>query len=243
MKPYNNNILVIDDKAEEIKVEVIEPLQRMSFQVEIQTNPESGRDIANHRYSVILIDFKFDLFPHITGSTLCEAIRKKCPLSTIILITAFGKEHFEQFTSYPWDGCFEKGKLGVLASQLDERIKNRLDEAVRKRYATELPHYFLTIPDELDLINKYSEILDKIEKVYQEKTNKRKYTVTEMAKKIKNTRSNLSQIFQIQEDSGTLTKKGLVIRHILMNEENLERWEKTKSEFEPLQKIIDFYRI
>lgn len=243
MKPYNNNILVIDDKAEEIRVEVIEPLQRMDFQVEVQANPESGRDIANHKYSVILIDFKFDLFPHITGSILCEAIRKKCPLSTIILITAYGKEHFEEFSSSSWDGCFEKGKLGVLASQLDERIKNRLDEAVRKRYSQKLPHYFLTIPDESDLINKYSEILDKIEKLYTEKAIRRKYTVAEIATKISNTRSNLSQIFQIQEDSGTLTKKGLIIRHILMNEENIERWAKAKSEFEPLQKIIEFYRV
>jgi len=241
MNPYNNNILIIDDKISELQAEIIEPLERMNFYIEKQPNPESGLCLASHRFSVIFIDFQFDFFPNINGAILCEKIRKKCPLSTLILITGYNRGHFEQFSHAPWDGGFEKGKLGERPSQLDIQIKECLNKSIKSRY-DKIPLLSI-VPNEREMITEKIRILDKLQSLYEMNKNAKHYDDTAVATELgyKN-RSALSQKFTPRNcDTGELKKEALIFRHIIMNEPS--KWELAKKHYSPLSHLLEFFSI
>lgn len=242
MKPYNNNILVIDDKVEELTDEIITPLKRMNFNVEKQSNPQSGLQIASHYYSVIFIDFQFDNSTELDGTKLCKKIRKRYPLSTLILLTAFGKENIQNFAHAPWDGYFEKDEPGTRPSELDIRLLERLNEAVKERF--ENVPFLKNIPNELAKINKATYILNKLQDLFNTKAEAKIWSDEAIATELEfNNRAALAQKFtQQNSETNEIKKDALIFRHIIMSNPPSE-WNLAKEYYNPLKKLVDYFRI
>lgn len=239
MSPYNKNILIIDDKVTEIEAEIIMPLSRMSFIIEKQSNPESGLEVASHKYSVIFIDFKFDNSTKHNGTSLCYSIRKKCPLSTLILLTAFGKENIDQFTHAPWDGYFEKGKKGIRARELDSILENCLNEAVGRRY--DKTPYLKNMPNEETKIKERIDILNKLQNLFVSNSAAKRWNDEAIAKQLGyNNRTALSQKFTTtNSETDELKKDALIFRHIIINK--LTDCTLAKEHYAPLKNLVDFF--
>lgn len=164
MESYNKKILIIADKMEEI-YPIQNILKLLGYLVEPQSNPESGLAIASHKYSIIFIDYQFDNSTKYTGTSLCCAIRKKCPLSTIILLTNYGKENIGNFVYADWDGYFDKESTGARARDLDDLMKDCVAKAITLQYTLKLP-ILNKISQETKAINDKRGILDKLEQLY-----------------------------------------------------------------------------
>jgi len=239
MESYNKNILIIDDKIQELEDEVVQPLKRLGFFVEPQSNPESGLKLASHYYSIIFIDYQFDNSIKHTGTTLCFKIREDCPLSTIILLTAYGKENIGNFTHADWDGYFEKGKKGVKASDLDTIIQECLTKAIEVR-ENKYP-ILKKIPTETKAIRDKKAILDKLEELYEVKPIAKDWDHEAVALELGyNNRSALSQKFTTQsKETKALKKEALIFRHILMT--NPSQWLLAREHYKPLSELESFF--
>jgi hypothetical protein len=265
---YNNNVLVIDDDIESnsaLKDEIVEPLKKMGFIVKTQTDPCDGRVLASHKYSVILIDYRFTRYDEsqINGNTLCRDIRKKCPLSTLILITAYGSSEFEKIShGLQSDGTFAKGKLGRLPSKLYDDLKSCLTRAVSNRderlpYLKEIHHD--------NSLNKFKYKLELLEEIFVKESNQQTPTpppenwtvdviAEEMDKMYKKdeesqkdtkkyiTRESLTQDFQLKNTkTGELMRPALIFRHLLI--ENPNAWKQSRNKFKKLKDLIEYFEI
>ena len=183
MKPYNNNILIIDDKVmEDVIVNMSEYFQSKGYKVDKIANPDNVRShiIENrHKYSVIFIDYEYDFFD-INGVDLCKIIREESPLSTLILCTGFEKlPNNACARGVFFDGLYEKEKAGGAFSTVNDYMEECLSNAflsMNKR----LPHLkkipydktLQTYKDKLDLLElvygndeEYKEIHDRYKKL------------------------------------------------------------------------------
>lgn len=239
MESYNKNILIIDDKIQELEDEVVQPLKRLGFFVERQSNPESGLILASHYYSIVFIDYKFDNSTKHTGTSLCYKIREACPLSTIILLTAYGKENIGNFAHADWDGYFEKGKKGVKARDLDTIIQDCLTMAIKVR---ENKYPILgKIPSETQAIIDKKAILDKLEELYRDKPFANLWEDKAVALNIGyNSREALSGKFTCQtKGTKSLIKEALIFRHLLMT--NPDTWLLARKHYGPLRNLEIFF--
>ncbi|MEM9679446.1 MAG: response regulator [Bacteroidota bacterium] len=246
MIPHNKNVLIIDDKIAELREEITDPLKEMGYNIVPIESPKSGIDSASHHYGIILIDYEFKEPDKYTGADLCKIIRKKCPLSVIILVTGTGKEYISNFISRDWDGYFEKAAGGRLPSKYDQYLSTCLDEAIRNRYDS-VP-YLKDIPND-KLLEKSVNLLDDLEAYFKSNSRTKTHTVDAVAKDLNlGTGNNLSQKFQIapKDDNGEpigsmLFKKGLVFRHLIIN--NPDKWNLSKKYVPNLKELVDYYRI
>lgn len=242
MESYNRNILIIDDKAHELNRDAAfqDLLERLGFTVEMQVTPESGLIVASHKYSVIFIDYQFGENAKHTGTSLCYAIRKKCPLSTIILLTAYGKENIGNFNHADWDGYFEKDFIGKKASELDDLMKNCLTKAITIRHTQKLP-ILNKIPHETKAINDKKNILDNLEQLYNNTPAAKMWDDTAVAKELGyNNRTALSLKFTCEnEETNSLKKEALIFRHILLN--NPTSWQQARKHYKPLKRLAEFF--
>ena len=242
MESYNKNILIINDKVEELKDKgFLSFLQPKGFKICWQPEPEVGLILASHKYSIIFIDFKFDNSVQYTGTSLCYAIREKCPLSTIILLTAYGKENIEKFSHAPWDGYIDKEQKGVKIRQLNSTIQNRITEAIEIR--TNKISILSKIPNETKAIDDKKTILNKLEKLYNDKPESKNWDDTSVAHQLEyKSRAALSQKFTCRnKETKELKKEALIFRHVLMN--NPDAWKLAKDHYGPLKNLVAFFSV
>ena len=119
----------------------------------IKTNPQNGIMEMNHSYDLVFVDFKFDNHS-LTGTDIGLEIRKKYPLATLILITAFGKENILKFIHVGFDAYLDKdeGDLNQGLINFKKTIKIGIENS-QKRIKSKFSFEELkNVKDKLDAI-------------------------------------------------------------------------------------------
>ncbi|QKJ28354.1 hypothetical protein HQ865_00785 [Mucilaginibacter mali] len=236
MKP--KPILIIDDKLSEVTEEIADPLKRLGYQVELIENPETGLKVASHRYLAIFIDFRFSDEHTINGADVCYRINDVYPLLPLVLLTAYGKDHIDDFLNAPWNSYCEKGKLALRPSLQDAYVNECLVKAIN--HAANIVKFDIN-QERANTIQAYKDLLSKLNQFFVDDPKAALYDNAYIAKVINaGTRSNLVEKFQIKE-SGNITKRSLLVRHILVDNE--AEWEEARKHFSPLKALIEYYSI
>jgi CheY-like chemotaxis protein len=224
--------LIIDDTFREVDP-FIEILKNKGHNVDYREDPKIGIETANNQYSLIFIDL---IFPYSDrdGTDIGIAIRKKCPLIPLVLLTANGKENIRDFIWVGFDDYFDKHPEGEHPKDKISRFLSCIEKAKcnsQRRIKSTFSQ------EELGNIKKR---LDNIELAYSQSMARVK-TIQRIANAVsrieglqKLSSQALSGMFQTMEN-GNLKIEALKARQLLI--ENPEKWKIIRNNFKPLKKL------
>lgn len=122
-------ILVLDDDLASVKYSV-KTLEKLYGEgsITVIEDEEEGIKKSTFNYDVIFIDFKFSADPsRKTGNQVGMAIRRKNPLSALILMTAHSKDRIRDFIYVGFDDYIEKD---VRTTDYEQMFKNVVEKAI-----------------------------------------------------------------------------------------------------------------
>ncbi len=131
--------LIIDDDRDFIDG-IMDRLEMRDHIFDFRYTPEGGVQMANEikNYDLIFIDFRFKSEPNYTGADVGLRIRRNNPLSTLILMTAWGKEEIKNYIFVGFDNYWSKydegdgEDLDKMMADFDETIEKALLNAQRR---------------------------------------------------------------------------------------------------------------
>lgn len=101
--------LIIDDDKK-IVAYLKEKLELLRYDVDTRYSPDGGYTAAtvNKNYDLIFVDFRFENDKAQTGADVGLKIRKAQPLSTLVLMTAYGQQEIKNYIFVGFDNYWSK---------------------------------------------------------------------------------------------------------------------------------------
>ena len=128
-------ILLLDDDLASVEGSVFTLKETYgNDNVTVIENEEEGIEEATFKYDVIFIDYKFSDDPNRkTGNQVALAIRKKNPISALILMTAYGSDNIRNFIYVGFDDYIAKDSRTLnQAEMFKDAVKNAIQNSQRR---------------------------------------------------------------------------------------------------------------
>ncbi|MEM6719193.1 MAG: response regulator [Bacteroidota bacterium] len=236
----------------------------------IKTNPMNGIDAMNHTYDLVFIDFFFANKSNINGADVGLEIRKKYPLATLILVTAYGKENILKYIHVGFDAYLNKDDETKLFELTEEDLKKVIEigvsnsqKRIKSKFTTE---ELSNVKEKLDAIETilekgayrnlgeavvYGDLYQKGVSIEEIKNNAKKIDICIRNKKpyIDNSgkeykligRTSLNTYLKVY-DKSTIHENALKIRQILL-ENNFMVWPNVSKKVKPFKTLLDDFNI